>query len=87
MPYRVEFLRSAARELASLPKSRQRNLARHVNSLTANPLPVGVKKLEGEDQLYRLRSGDYRILYQVDDDSKTVTIVKIGHRREVYRGL
>jgi mRNA interferase RelE/StbE len=87
VPYRVDFLPSAARELRSLPKSRQRNLARRIDTLEADHLPVGAKKLEGEAKLYRLRSSDYRIIFQIDDDSKTITIVKIGHRRDVYRRL
>lgn len=87
MPYRVDVLPSAARELRSLPKSRQINLARQINALEADQLPVGVKKLEGESKLYRLRSSDYRIIFEVDSDSKTITVVKIGHRREVYRRL
>jgi len=87
VPYRVEVLPSAARELRSLPKSRQINLARQIDALEADQLPVGVRKLEGENKLYRLRSSDYRIIFQVDDDSKTITVVKIGHRRDVYRRL
>lgn len=87
MPYHVEFLGSAARELASLPKSRQRNLARYIGNLGENPFPPGAKKLESEDKLYRLRSGDYRIIYEADEDAKTVTIIKVGHRRDIYRNL
>jgi mRNA interferase RelE/StbE len=87
VPYTVEFLRSAARELASLPKSRQKQVARHIEGLRENAFPSGVKKLEGEDRLYRLRAGDYRLIYEIDDDRKVVTMIKIGHRRDVYRNL
>jgi mRNA interferase RelE/StbE len=87
VPYVVEFLRSAAREFSALPKSRQRNLGRDIDSLTVTPHPVGSAKLKGQENLYRLRAGDFRILYQVDDDKKMVVIVKVGHRREVYRRL
>jgi mRNA interferase RelE/StbE len=87
VPYRVEFLPSAARELAALPKSRQRNLATKIDDLAAGAFPPGVKKLEGEAKLYRLRSGDYRLIFQLDADTNTLTIVKVGNRREVYRRL
>jgi mRNA interferase RelE/StbE len=87
MPHAVEFLRSAARELASLPKHRQRQLARSIDKLREDLFPSGVKKLEGEQRLYRLRAGDYRILYTVDDAHKTATIIKIGPRHNIYRNL
>lgn len=87
MPYAVQFLRSAGREFSSLPKSRQKQLAGRIDGLKQDMFPAGVKKLEGEDRLYRLRVGDYRILFEVDDDARIVTIVKIGHRRDVYRNL
>ena len=87
MPYAIEFLRSAARDLASLPKSRQRQIAGRIDGLQQDLFPPGVKKLEGEDRLYRLRVGDYRILFLVDEVARLVTITKIGHRRDVYRNL
>ncbi len=86
MPYLAEFLRSAVRELESLPKSRQRQVAGHIDALSQNPYEAaGVSKLEGEEKLYRKRVGDYRILFEIDDQRKVVTIVKIGHRGDVYR--
>jgi len=56
-----------------------------VKELEAYPRPPGSEKLSGEEK-YRLRQGDYRVLYSIDDKTMTVTIVKIGHRREIYRG-
>jgi mRNA interferase RelE/StbE len=87
VPYRIEFLRSATRELASLPKSGQRQIAAHINALADKPRPHGVKKLEGQERLYRIRAGDYRVLYEIDDDKSLVTIITIGNRRDVYRNL
>jgi mRNA interferase RelE/StbE len=87
VPYTIEFLRSAVRELETLPKSRQKQIATRIDGLRDSPFPPGVKKLEGEDKLYRLRVGDYRILYEVDDSAKKLTVAKIGHRREIYRNL
>jgi mRNA interferase RelE/StbE len=87
VPYAVLFLRSAARELASLPKSRQKQLSGRIDGLTQDLFPSGVKKLEGEDRLYRLRVGDYRILFEVDDHAKVVTITKVALRRDAYRNM
>jgi mRNA interferase RelE/StbE len=86
VPYLVEFLRSAVRELESLPKSRQRQLAGQIDALAEDPYQAaGVSKLEGEEKLYRKRVGDYRILFEIDSTKKVVTIAKIGHRSDVYR--
>jgi mRNA interferase RelE/StbE len=84
---RVEFLKSAARQLAALPTDRQRNLAQHIDRLRESASPIGSMKLEGDDRLHRLRVGDYRVVYDVDEPAKVVTVVKIGHRRDVYRNL
>ena len=74
---------SAVRELEELPaKGRHRIIAR-IQRLAGQPRPPNGEKLPGEEK-YRLRQGDYRILYAVDDAAKDVTVVKIGHRREVY---
>ena len=74
--------RSAAKELERVPaKDRQRMVAR-IRSLAGNPRPVGAEKLSGEDK-YRLRQGDYRILYEIADSALIVTVVRIGNRRDV----
>ncbi len=56
-----------------------------MDALAANPRPKGVKKLTGLDNLYRIRAGDYRIVYQIRDDRLIVLVVRIGHRKDVYR--
>ena len=56
-----------------------------MDALAANPRPKGVKKLSGPDDLYRIRVGDYRIVYQIHDDRLIVLVVRIGHRKDVYR--
>ena len=66
MSYTIEFTRSAARELKALERAIQRRIATHIDSLAANPLPAGSKKLQGAAGLHRIRVGDYRILYRVD---------------------
>ena len=82
--YRVLLKRSAVKELEVLPLTDRRRIAGKIQRLERDPRPPGVEKLSGQDR-YRLRQGDYRVLYAVDDGARTVTVVKIGHRRDVYR--
>jgi mRNA interferase RelE/StbE len=82
--YEVLIIRSAEKELDNLPDTICDRLSKRIISLKDNPRPIGTKKLSGRDE-YRLRIGAYRILYTVDDAEKYVTIVAIGHRRNVYR--
>jgi mRNA interferase RelE/StbE len=83
--YEIELTRAAARGLASLPKADLRRVDAQIRALADNPRPPDTKKLQGGDDLYRIRSGDYRVVYGVDDDRRVVTITRIGHRRDVYR--
>lgn len=87
MAYRIEFAPRAARDFKSLDGSIQRRIKQRIDSLAENPFPSGIKKLEGEDELYRLRVGDYRVLYQVQGKVLVILIVGVGHRREVYRRI
>ena len=82
---RVEFSLSAIRELGKLPKEIRERIAGRIDRLTQNPRGSGAVKLSGTDDGYRVRIADYRVLYQVRDSDKVVLIVKVGHRREVYR--
>ena len=75
---------SAAKELESLPAKDRKRLATRIRSLTSEPRPTGTEKLSGQEK-FRLRQGNYGMLYSVDDDQLSVVIVKIGHRRDVYR--
>jgi len=82
--YKLLIKSSAAKELESLPpKDRRRTIAR-IRDLSSNPRPVGREKLTGGER-YRIRQGNYRTLYVIDDSLETVAIVKAAHRREVYR--
>ena len=85
MAYAVGVKPSAARALAGLPRPDQRRLTTKIDALAVNPGPRGVEKLEGLENLYRVRVGDYRVIYQIVDDRLRVLVVGIGHRREVYR--
>ena len=82
--YRLLIKRSAAKELEATPKKDRQRLAARMRRLATTPRPPGSEKLSGEEK-YRIRQGDYRIPYLIGDASSTVTVVKIGHRREVYR--
>ena len=83
MSYEVRILRSAEKEMDRLPATIRARLSQRILSLEENPRPRGIKKLSGREE-YRLRAGSYRILYVIDDGNHTVTILAIGHRREVY---
>jgi mRNA interferase RelE/StbE len=83
--WRIEFSRPAARQFAALPRKEQERLRARIDRLAENPCPAGVRKLAGEEGLYRLRSGDYRVIYTVQDEVLMVLVLKVGHRREVYR--
>ena len=83
--YKVSFRRSAEKELRKIPRSDLRRVIEKIHSLSGNPRPAGAQMLKGENRYYRVRQGDYRVIYEVDDPLRQVTVVKIGHRREVYR--
>jgi len=85
--YSIAILPAALRQLTELPRLEQRRLKERIDRLAVDPRPPGVKRLQGRREYLRLRSGDYRAIYTVDDDRFTVLIIKIGHRREVYGTL
>lgn len=87
MAYTVIIERSAVRDLKRLPPSIRCRVDAHIRGLAREPRPQGVEKLSGSECSYRIRVGDYRILYEIHDDILHVLVVKIAHRREVYRGL
>ena len=87
MAYRIEFTPRAEREFKALDGSVRGRIKQRIDSLAEKPYPAGIKKIEGEDELYRLRVGDYRILYQGKEKILLVLIVRIGNPREVYRRI
>lgn len=82
--YRLFIKASAAREIEALPKADRRRIVARIAALAENPRGAGAEKLSGRDQ-FRIRQGDYRILYEISDAEVVVTVVKVGHRRDVYR--
>ena len=84
--YKVSIKRSAVKEIEAIPqkKERQRIISR-IGQLANDPRPPGSKKLSGHDK-YRLRRGTYRIVYSIEDNELVIVVVKVGHRKDVYRG-
>ena len=82
--YKISIKKSAAKELEDIPKKNLRKIVKRIQSLAQNPRPAGSQKLSGQQQ-YRVRQGDYRVVYSVDDKDSIIDIVKIGHRRQIYR--
>ncbi len=83
MKYITKIKRSAEKELDKIPLKVYRQIAKHIFALGTNPRPSGIKKLK--EGIYRIRVGDYRIVYSIDDTTKIVEIIKVKHRKEVYR--
>ena len=82
--YRLFIKPSAGKEIEALPKQERRRIVAKISSLSRDPKPPGCEKLSGQDR-YRLRQGNYRILYEIQDLDLIVVVVKVGHRRDVYR--
>lgn len=78
------FKKSVAKDLRQLPKADVKRVLQRIRSLAVEPRPLGCEKLSGEER-YRVRQGAYRIVYQIDDHVLVVLVVKVGHRRDVYR--
>jgi mRNA interferase RelE/StbE len=83
--YRVEVAPRVVKDLAGLPKTARLRVETAIEALAENPRPPGVKKLVGEEA-YRVRVSDYRIIYEIADAVLVVLVVRVSHRREVYRG-
>jgi mRNA interferase RelE/StbE len=82
--YRIEIKKSAAKELKKIKGNDQERIIERIQGLARDPRPSGSKKLSGEEK-YRIRQGNYRILYQIFDNTVLVVVVKIGHRRDIYK--
>jgi len=82
--YEIFFRESVWKDVRKIPKKDLRNILSRIKSLSKNPRPPGCEKLTGQER-YRLRQGRYRIVYSIQDVELTVWVVKIGHRKDVYR--
>ena len=83
--YKILFKESARKEFYSLPQKALIKISGVIDNLQQNPRPAGVKKLKGQSHpLYRIRIGDYRIVYSIDDSVHIVNITRVGHRKDIY---
>jgi len=85
--YKVQLKRSVIKILKSLPQKEVKKIAKKIDSLEQNPVPKDSKKLKGEKDLYRVRVGDYRILYFFQNLNLTVLVIRVGHRKDIYKDL
>ncbi|OGO30712.1 MAG: hypothetical protein A2Z29_00610 [Chloroflexi bacterium RBG_16_56_11] len=84
--YEIELRRNAIKALDKIPKTARSRIASSLLRLSENPRPGGVEKVRGTE-LWRVRQGDYRLVYHINDENKKITVVRIGHRRDIYQGL
>lgn len=85
MAHPLEVKRSAVKDMRHLPKDVQLRAIDAINALAEIPMPMGATKLVGHNTLYRMRLGDWRIVYDVDEEAEKMTILAVKHRRDVYR--
>jgi mRNA interferase RelE/StbE len=85
MAYAVDFAPSAEREFRKLAREIQLRLRPRIDALASDPRPAGAKKLKGSEDLWRIRAGAYRIVYELRDRTLVILVVRVAHRREVYR--
>ncbi|MEI6790133.1 MAG: type II toxin-antitoxin system RelE/ParE family toxin [Myxococcaceae bacterium] len=83
--YRLEFNKRYLKDLEKIPKVFQKSILQALAYLKHNPRPDGCKKMRGFDDLYRIRCGDYRIVYQIHDNVLLIIVIDVGHRKEIYR--
>ena len=82
--YKIYFKKSVWKDFQSIPKKDLKNIVKVIESLSVDPRPSGCRKLSGQER-YRIRQGQYRIIYSIQDKEISVWVVKVGHRKDVYR--
>jgi len=87
MAYRILIKPQAEKAFSRMAKPLRRRIARTIDALAENPRPEGARKLVGSECAYRIRVGDYRVVYEVAERVLVVYVIRIGHRKDVYRGL
>ncbi len=85
MKYEISFKPSVARQLRKLAKDIAKLISKKIDSLADNPFPHGYTEMKGSKNFYRIKAGDYRIIYTVEHGELLILVVSIGHRREIYR--
>ena len=84
MAYRIDLTPWAQKYLRALPKRERQRIAAQIDALKADPRPTGCRKLKGREDFYRIRVGDYRVVYQIEDEILLILIVRVGDRKEIY---
>ncbi|MBN1554212.1 MAG: type II toxin-antitoxin system RelE/ParE family toxin [Phycisphaerae bacterium] len=87
MAYQIRIKSQAEKALAKIPNPHRRRIAQAIDALARTPRPDGCKKLTGADDAYRIRVGDYRIVYEIMDKVLMVYIIRVAHRKDIYRSL
>ena len=87
MKYRIEFTRSAAKVLRKLPKQDRKRIRDKIDSFADNLPAPATTKMKGDNPFHRVRVADYRIIYEIHEDTLVILVLKIGHRKEIYRRL
>ncbi len=87
MKYRIEVKRSAAKALKKIPKPDRKRVSEKIDSLAEKPPNPDITKMKGNNPFHKVRIGNYRIIYEIQDDVLLILIVKIGHRKDIYRNL
>ena len=87
MSYQILFKRSAAKALKKIPKAEQKRIANKIDSLSDNLPNPDTTKMKGDNPFHRVRVGDYRIIYEIQDDVLIIMVIKIGHRKDIYRNI
>ena len=87
MSYRIEIKRSAAKALKKIPKASRKRIVEKIDSLAESPPNPDTTKMKGNNPFHKVRIGDYRIVYEIQEDVLVILVVKIGHRKDIYRNL
>lgn len=85
MSYKIQISKSASKQIKKLSSELQKRIQNKIDNLAIEPRPDGVKKLKGRENGYRIRVGDYRILYDIFDDVLLISVVEVGHRSNIYK--
>ena len=87
MKYKIIIDSSLKKQFKVIPQKTSRIIVKNIENLSDNPRPQGYKKIKGAINKYRIRTGNYRIIYSITDDILTIEIIKIGHRKDIYKNL
>jgi mRNA interferase RelE/StbE len=87
LSYKIKVKKSAAKALKKIPKADRKRIVHKIDSLAENPLSPDTTKMKGNNPFHKIRVGDYRIVYEIQEDVLLILIVKVGHRKDIYRSL